>query len=114
MKWSGILVITAVVSTALAATAYFSAERAGAIFSGSCSAAGCESLGMLRDLQSHLGRNPRDARAWVIYARLLSERQRFGDAAEAYGRERCQVGSGSIRRCDPSTPMCSAWRRAAS
>jgi cytochrome c-type biogenesis protein CcmH len=38
----------------------------------------------LRMLREHLEREPRDARAWVIYARLQAEMERFADAAHAY------------------------------
>ncbi len=38
----------------------------------------------VRSLRAHLERRPRDARAWVILARLLAERDEFEEAAQAY------------------------------
>ncbi len=41
----------------------------------------------LRDeLVLHLARNPRDGRGWVILARIEFDRERFGEAADAYGK----------------------------
>jgi len=40
----------------------------------------------LRRLRAHLERQPRDARGWVILARLEVDRERFGEAAQAYAR----------------------------
>ena len=37
-----------------------------------------------RRLQTHLQRQPRDARAWVILARLQAETEHFAEAAQAY------------------------------
>ena len=53
-------------------------------------------LNMLRE---HLERDPRDARAWVIYARLQAERERYAEAANAY--ERGLALSGKVAR-DPA------------
>ncbi len=39
-----------------------------------------------RELRVHLDRQPRDARGWVIFARLQAERDRFDEAAQAYER----------------------------
>lgn len=39
---------------------------------------------LLRRLREHLQQQPRDARGWVILARLLAERDQFPQAAEAY------------------------------
>jgi cytochrome c-type biogenesis protein CcmH/NrfG len=38
----------------------------------------------LRRLRTHLERQPRDARAWVIFARLQAETDHFAEAAQAY------------------------------
>jgi cytochrome c-type biogenesis protein CcmH/NrfG len=38
----------------------------------------------VRRLRAHLERQPRDARAWVILARLQGESGRFAEAAQAY------------------------------
>ncbi len=38
------------------------------------------------ELRAHLEAQPRDARGWVIYARLQAERDRFDEAARAYER----------------------------
>jgi cytochrome c-type biogenesis protein CcmH len=35
-------------------------------------------------LREHLDRQPRDARAWVLYARMQIELDRFGEAAQGY------------------------------
>lgn len=40
----------------------------------------------LRRLRSHLERQPRDARGWVILARLLADASRFEEAAQAYDK----------------------------
>jgi cytochrome c-type biogenesis protein CcmH len=37
-----------------------------------------------RGLRAHLERQPRDARAWVLYARMQAELDRFAEAAQAY------------------------------
>lgn len=39
-----------------------------------------------RRLRAHLERQPRDARGWVILARLHADRDRFGEAAQAYAK----------------------------
>ena len=41
---------------------------------------------LLPQLAAHLERRPRDARAWAIYARLLSDHERFAEAAGAYAQ----------------------------
>ena len=38
------------------------------------------------ELRAHLDAQPRDARGWVIFARLQAERDRFDEAAQAYER----------------------------
>jgi cytochrome c-type biogenesis protein CcmH len=38
----------------------------------------------LRELRAHLEQQPRDARAWVIFARLQAEAGHFAQAAQAY------------------------------
>lgn len=38
----------------------------------------------LRRLREHLERQPRDARAWVLYARMQTELDRFSEAAQGY------------------------------
>ena len=38
------------------------------------------------ELRAHLDAQPRDARGWVMYARLQAERDRFDEAAQAYER----------------------------
>lgn len=40
----------------------------------------------MRRLRSHLERQPRDARGWVILARLLADANRFEEAARAYDK----------------------------
>jgi len=40
----------------------------------------------LRRLRAHLERQPRDARGWVILARLQADTDRFEEAAQAYGK----------------------------
>jgi cytochrome c-type biogenesis protein CcmH len=40
----------------------------------------------VRRLRAHLDRQPRDARAWVILARLQAETDRFEEAAQAYDK----------------------------
>jgi len=40
----------------------------------------------LRRLRTHLERQPRDARGWVIFARLQADRDRFEDATQAYAK----------------------------
>lgn len=40
----------------------------------------------LRRLRAQLERQPRDARGWVILARLEADRDRFGEAAHAYAK----------------------------
>jgi cytochrome c-type biogenesis protein CcmH len=37
-----------------------------------------------RRLRAHLDQTPRDARGWVIYARLRAETEHFNEAAQAY------------------------------
>jgi len=39
-----------------------------------------------QELRAHLDAQPRDARGWVIFARLQAERDRFDEAAQAYER----------------------------
>jgi len=39
-----------------------------------------------RRLRAHLERQPRDARGWVILARLEADRDRFEEAAQAYAK----------------------------
>ena len=41
---------------------------------------------LARGLSAHLGKQPRDARGWVILARLEADRERFEDAAQAYAK----------------------------
>ena len=45
---------------------------------------GAEADSEVRRLRAHLERQPRDARAWVILARLQADRDRFQEAAQAY------------------------------
>lgn len=40
----------------------------------------------LRRLRAHLEQTPRDARGWVIFARLQAESDHFAEAAQAYGK----------------------------
>lgn len=40
----------------------------------------------VRQLRVHLERQPRDARGWVILARMLADRDQFAQAAEAYDK----------------------------
>ena len=40
----------------------------------------------VRRLRAHLERQPRDARGWVILARLQADRDRFEEAAQAYAK----------------------------
>lgn len=48
--------------------------------------AGAAADGELRRLRAHLERQPRDARAWVILARIEADRDRFDEAAQAYAK----------------------------
>lgn len=48
--------------------------------------AGAGGDGDVRRLSAHLERRPRDARAWVILARLQADRDRFEQAAQAYDK----------------------------
>jgi len=45
---------------------------------------GAEADSEVRRLRAHLERQPRDARGWVILARLQADRDRFQEAAQAY------------------------------
>ncbi len=47
-------------------------------------ASGSEAGALSRRLRAHLQQQPRDARGWVILARLLAERDQFAEAAGAY------------------------------
>jgi len=58
------------------------AEAPGALPAGSGSAAGVN----VQQLRAHLERQPRDARGWVILARLEADADRFNEAAQAYAR----------------------------
>ena len=58
------------------------AEAPGALPAGSGSAAGVN----VQQLRAHLERQPRDARGWVILARLEADADRFSEAAQAYAR----------------------------
>ena len=40
----------------------------------------------MRRLSAHLEKQPRDARGWVILARLAADRERFEEAAQAYAK----------------------------
>lgn len=40
----------------------------------------------IRRLRAHLERQPRDARGWIILARLLADANRFEDSAQAYDK----------------------------
>lgn len=45
-----------------------------------------EAEALARRLSAHLETHPRDARGWVILARLLAEWERFDEAAQAYAK----------------------------
>ncbi len=45
-----------------------------------------EAEALLRRLSAHLEKQPRDARGWVILARLQADRDRFEEAAQAYNK----------------------------
>ncbi|MBI5908621.1 MAG: hypothetical protein HY848_01500 [Betaproteobacteria bacterium] len=47
---------------------------------------GAEADSEVRRLRAHLERQPRDARGWVILARLQADRDRFEEAAQAYDK----------------------------
>ncbi len=57
-----------------------------ALLQGGLPAAGEAALSLQAQLTQHLARQPDDPRALVLKARLDMRAERFGDAAEAYGR----------------------------
>lgn len=60
------------------------AELEAVISAAEASRSGAATEAYARRLREHLERQPRDARAWVLYARLQAEADRFGEAGQSY------------------------------
>ena len=90
-RWAGASWLAAALAVSLLALAVFLGQDRGdaATLEAAISAAEAgrgRAEAFERELRVHLDRQPRDARGWVIFARLQAERDRFDEAAQAYER----------------------------
>lgn len=87
LRPSFIVFVIAVLAAVAATAVYFMRGSPTAGDSGmAATPAGGEHGARYARLEEHLRREPGDARAWMIFARLNSERDRYADAAAAYAR----------------------------
>lgn len=92
-RWAEAAWVAAALAVSLLALAVFPRQDRGdaarleaAISAAEAGQGGTDPKAFERELRAHLDRQPRDARGWVILARLQAERDRFDEAAQAYER----------------------------
>lgn len=88
LRPSIIIAAVAVVAATAATAVYFLREPPAALPDSGAGVRqeGTDRSGRFTQLGEHLRREPNDARAWAIFARLNFERDRYADAATAYAR----------------------------
>ncbi len=90
-RWAGASWLAAALAVSLLALAVFLGQDRGdaATLEAAISAAEAgrgRAEAFERELRVHLDRQPRDARGWVIFARMQADLDRFPEAAQAYER----------------------------